>query len=51
MLYDDLPDKQKELVDMIVDDLKKCVEKTYNRIKNKNLDTYIVEIKLEEPLL
>ena len=49
--YTDLTYEQKEIVNMIVEDCKKNIEKLITEPEIKTVDTYIIEIKLEDSLL
>lgn len=49
--YTDLTCKQKEIANMIVEDCKKKIEKLTTEFEIKTVNTYIVEIKLEDSLV
>ena len=49
--YTDLTYEQKEIVNMIAEDCKKNIEKLITEPEIKTVDTYIIEIKLEDSLL
>lgn len=49
--YEDLTREQKEILHMITEDCKKNIEKLITEPEIKTVDTYIVEIKLEDSLI
>nr|DAN84017.1 MAG TPA: hypothetical protein [Caudoviricetes sp.] len=49
--YEDLTREQKEILYMITEDCKKSIEKLITEPKIKTVDTYIIEIKLEDLIL
>lgn len=49
--YTDLTYEQKEIANMIVEDCKKSIEKLIKEPEIKTVNTYIVEIKLEDSLI
>lgn len=49
--YEDLTNEQKEIYDMIIEDCKNSVNKLLTKNEKETVDAYIVEIKLEDPIL
>lgn len=49
--YNDLTSEQKEIYDMIIEDCKNIANKLITKSEIKTVDTYIIEIKLEDSLL
>ena len=49
--YEELTREQKEILHMITEDCKKSIENCILKPEIKTVNTYIIEIKLEEPLL
>lgn len=49
--YKDLAQEQKEILHMISEDCKKSIENCILKPEIKTVNTYIIEIKLKEPLL
>lgn len=49
--YEDLTREQKEILHMITEDCKKSIENCILKPEIKTVDTYIVEIKLDDSLI
>lgn len=49
--YEELTREQKEILHMITEDCKKSIENCILKPEIKTVDTYIVEIKLEDSLI